>query len=136
MRADSDSRLSKETYPRTVRTVEIEDKHSCDWSYYIANPFSWSAPRLLFSKHPDNVTAWIDFWVICDETRTHLFFTRNNGHMWRAETRLTNFPGRNPGGARLARTRSLRCFLRRGRSERNGTGRAAGKPSLHFSRRC
>src|SRR5437870_10323011 len=93
LRADNDSRLSKETYPRTVRTVEIEDEHSGDWSCYIANPSTWSAPRLLFSKHPDKVTAWIDFWVICDETRTHWFFTSNNGLRWRAEPRLTNYPG-------------------------------------------
>src|SRR5439155_11540527 len=42
---------------------------------------------------PANVTAWIDFWVICDEARAHLFFTSNDGRMWRAETTLADFPG-------------------------------------------
>lgn len=53
---------------------------------------SWSAPRLLFERHPANIKGWIDFWVICDETRAHLFFTSNNGLMWRSETALGRFP--------------------------------------------
>jgi Glycosyl hydrolase family 62 len=59
----------------------------------LTNPSSWSAPKLLFATHPQNVTAWIDFWVICDDAKAHLFFTSNNGLMWRAETRLADFPG-------------------------------------------
>ena len=59
----------------------------------LVDPASWSPPRLLFAQHPDNVTAWIDFWIICDDTKAHLFFTSNNGLMWRAETRLADFPG-------------------------------------------
>lgn len=59
----------------------------------LANPAAWTAPHLLFAQHPENVRAWIDFWIICDDTRAHLFFTSNNGLMWRAETRLVDFPG-------------------------------------------
>ena len=59
----------------------------------IAEPNSWSKPVLLFSKQPDNVNAWIDFWVICDAARAHLFFTSLDGQMWRSETKLTDFPG-------------------------------------------
>jgi hypothetical protein len=59
----------------------------------IDDPGSWSKPTLLYrDKHPENITGWIDFWVICDETKAHLFFTSNNGLMWRAETSLANFP--------------------------------------------
>lgn len=58
----------------------------------IAAPSSWSKPRLLFSKQPDNVKMWIDFWVICDAARAHLFFTSLDGRMWRSETKLTDFP--------------------------------------------
>ncbi len=58
----------------------------------IANPKSWTAPTRLYPKHPENVKAWIDFWVICDSARAHLFFTSNNGLMWRAETKLDDFP--------------------------------------------
>ena len=36
--------------------------------------------------------SWIDFWVICDDSKAHLFFTSNDGRMWRAETRLSEFP--------------------------------------------
>jgi len=53
----------------------------------------WSKPTLLYAQQPANVTAWIDFWVICDEARAHLFFTSNDGRMWRAETTLADFPG-------------------------------------------
>ena len=30
--------------------------------------------------------------MICDDTKAHLFFTSNNGLMWRAETELADFP--------------------------------------------
>lgn len=58
----------------------------------LADPASWSKPTLLFEEQPANVEKWIDFWVICDETRAHLFFTSLDGRMWRAETRLADFP--------------------------------------------
>jgi hypothetical protein len=58
----------------------------------VDQPRAWSKPVLLFDQHPDNVKAWIDFWVICDDTRAHLFFTSNDGRMWRAETLLHDFP--------------------------------------------
>jgi hypothetical protein len=58
----------------------------------LAQPDGWTKPRLIFATQPANVRAWIDFWVICDETKAHLFFTSNNGLMWRAETLLQDFP--------------------------------------------
>jgi len=58
----------------------------------IADPASWTAPARLYAEHPANIKAWIDFWIICDETKAHLFFTSNNGLMWRAETSLAHFP--------------------------------------------
>jgi hypothetical protein len=58
----------------------------------VAAPSSWSAPELLFAEQPQGVTQWIDFWVICDATRAHLFFTSLDGRMWRAETKLQDFP--------------------------------------------
>ena len=58
----------------------------------ISKPDSWSKPMLLFDRHPDNVKMWIDFWVICDDIKAHLFFTSLDGKMWRAETELENFP--------------------------------------------
>ena len=58
----------------------------------IANPDSWSKPQLLYKTHPENIKAWIDFWVICDDQQAHLFFTSNNGLMWRASSKLADFP--------------------------------------------
>lgn len=58
----------------------------------IADPKSWTKPVLLFTAEPDNVGMWIDFWVICDPARAHLFFTSLNGRMWRSETSLSDFP--------------------------------------------
>jgi hypothetical protein len=58
----------------------------------IAQPASWTKPTLLFDKQPDNVTMWIDFWIICDDTQAHLFFTSLDGQMWRSEARLADFP--------------------------------------------
>ncbi len=58
----------------------------------LAEPGAWTAPRFLYPAHPAQVEAWIDFWVICDDAKAHLFFTSNNGKMWRAETTLADFP--------------------------------------------
>ena len=58
----------------------------------LSDPASWTPPQRLYRTHPTNVTAWIDYWVICDDAKAHLFFTSNNGLMWRAETRLADFP--------------------------------------------
>ena len=58
----------------------------------ISDPGSWTKPELLYATHPENVKAWIDFWVICDSGKAHLFFTSNNGLLWRAETKLADFP--------------------------------------------
>jgi hypothetical protein len=59
----------------------------------IADPTSWTKPVELFAQTPANVKEWIDFWVICDASRAHLFFTSLDGRMWRAETKLADFPG-------------------------------------------
>lgn len=53
---------------------------------------SWSLPSPFYALKPDHVPGWLDFWVICDETKAHLFFTSLNGQMWRADTALEDFP--------------------------------------------
>ena len=58
----------------------------------ISQPDSWTPLTPMFKKRPDNIPGWIDFWVICNEQKAHLFFTANNGQMWRCETSLTDFP--------------------------------------------
>ena len=58
----------------------------------IADPDSWSALRPLFGRKPEGIRAWLDFWVICDDAKAHLFFTSLDGKMWRSETKLGDFP--------------------------------------------
>ncbi|MFC9691245.1 non-reducing end alpha-L-arabinofuranosidase family hydrolase [Kribbella sp. NPDC056951] len=63
-----------------------------------ADPRSWSAPRTFIAQEPDIVKqnkgdgTWIDFWVICDAANCFLFFSDDNGHIYRAQTTLANFP--------------------------------------------
>jgi Glycosyl hydrolase family 62 len=74
----------------TNRPVALQPAFST--STNIADPTSWTTPVFLYDRHPANIKGWIDFWVICDGTKAHLFFTSNNGLMWRAETKFADFP--------------------------------------------
>ena len=64
----------------------------------IDDPLSWSAPKPFFATAPDAVkgrdgnAVWLDFWVICDTERCHLFNTGDNGRLYRSETSLGAFP--------------------------------------------
>ena len=55
------------------------------------NPKSWSKLQWLFPEGSER-RKWLDFWVICDRTKAHLFYTSLDGRMWRSETRLSEFP--------------------------------------------
>jgi hypothetical protein len=63
-----------------------------------ANPTSWSTPQTFIANEPPIVQqnkgpgTWIDFWVICDSANCYLFFSDDNGHIYRAQTTLGNFP--------------------------------------------
>jgi hypothetical protein len=56
----------------------------------IAKPATWSAARPLIRK--DNRAKWIDFWVICDETKAYLFYTQGHRGVVVRSTRLEMFP--------------------------------------------
>jgi hypothetical protein len=63
----------------------------------INNPNGWSAPRPLLAGEPQNGDdgddlGALDFWVICDDTDCHLFFSRDNGVLYRSKTPIGNFP--------------------------------------------
>ncbi len=58
----------------------------------IADPRSWTPAALFFPEQPEGASKWIDFWVICDEDRAHLFFTSMDGRLWRSSTALSDFP--------------------------------------------
>ena len=60
----------------------------------ITKPEDWTLPEPLYVV-PEGVKAGLDFWVICDDAKAHLFFTTLDGRMWRAETRLASFPNEN-----------------------------------------
>lgn len=57
----------------------------------LADVASWTKPRLMVTN-PEPNQRWIDFWVICDAQKAHLFYTSNDGNMWRRDTRLEDFP--------------------------------------------
>ncbi|KAF9475607.1 glycosyl hydrolase family 62 protein [Pholiota conissans] len=63
----------------------------------ISNPHGWSAPTNFFSAVPSTILnlgngGWLDMWVICDFTNCHLFSSDDNGHLYRSQTSLANFP--------------------------------------------
>lgn len=55
----------------------------------IANPDGWTAPKPLLGGGPEN---GLDYWVICDSTHCHLFFSRNDGKLYRSKTPIGDFP--------------------------------------------
>lgn len=57
----------------------------------IADPNSWSPLTPLGAPQADGKSG-LDFWVICDDDKAHLFFTTLDGRMWREATRLADFP--------------------------------------------
>jgi hypothetical protein len=65
----------------------------------IANPQSWTAPKNFYAGGMpqiirDNIGSgyWVDFWNICDSTKCYLFSSDDNGHLYRSETTLAQFP--------------------------------------------
>ncbi|MFB9660257.1 non-reducing end alpha-L-arabinofuranosidase family hydrolase [Glycomyces mayteni] len=61
------------------------------------NPNSWSAPRNFISSTPPIVQQnsngfWLDFYNICDSTMCYLFAGDDNGHVYRSETTVGEFP--------------------------------------------
>lgn len=64
----------------------------------ISNPNGWSAPRNFYSSMPQIIRNnigngfWVDMWVICDSVNCHLFSSDDNGHLYRSQTSMANFP--------------------------------------------
>ena len=64
----------------------------------ISNPNGWSAPRNFYSSMPAIIAQnigngfWVDMWVICDAANCYLFSSDDNGHLYRSQTTLANFP--------------------------------------------
>jgi endo-1,4-beta-xylanase len=64
----------------------------------ISNPNGWSAPRNFYSSMPDIIRQnigkgnWVDMWVICDSANCYLFSSDDNGHLYRSQTSVGQFP--------------------------------------------
>jgi endo-1,4-beta-xylanase len=64
----------------------------------IGNPGGWSAPKHFYPSMPAIIQQnigdgyWVDMWVICDAANCHLFSSDDNGHLYRSQTSLANFP--------------------------------------------
>ncbi|MBN2136755.1 MAG: hypothetical protein JW720_03005, partial [Sedimentisphaerales bacterium] len=44
----------------------------------ISKPDSWSKLTPIFDAKPAGIEAWLDFWIICDDSKAYLFFTFQN----------------------------------------------------------
>jgi endo-1,4-beta-xylanase len=57
----------------------------------ISDPDSWSPLKPLgLARTEDRYN--LDFWVICDGPTAYVFFTSDNGKLWRAQTAKSDFP--------------------------------------------
>ena len=69
----------------------------------IENVDGWSKPKPLLGERAGSNPFWIDFWVICDQKKAHLFYTDHIDSMFRIETALDDFPeGFKKGKEQLA----------------------------------
>ncbi len=55
----------------------------------ISNPSGWSSPKSLLSGGLNN---GIDYWVICDDDYCYLFFSGDDGNLYRSKVAIDNFP--------------------------------------------
>jgi endo-1,4-beta-xylanase len=64
----------------------------------IGDPAGWSAPKHFYAGMPEIIARnigdgyWVDMWVICDAESCHLFSSDDNGHLYRSQTSLADFP--------------------------------------------
>jgi len=66
----------------------------------ITDTAAWTKPTNFFASTPAIVTqnagtdgiGWTDFWVICDNTNCHMFFTNQKGYLFRSQTAIGSFP--------------------------------------------
>jgi len=63
---------------------------------YLTNPdiedfTAWSEPKII-NTNKMNDGFWIDFWVICDNNKAHMFYTDHEGSLFRFESPINEFP--------------------------------------------
>lgn len=62
-----------------------------------SDPRSWSKPQAFFGATPELIRrcgGWLDFWVIADDEQCHLFFSNDDGRLYKSTTTLEDFPRR------------------------------------------
>jgi hypothetical protein len=72
--------LTRIRVPIYLTNPDIEDVHG------------WSEAKDLLALPEDGLDSWIDFRVICDEEKAHLFYTDHRGSLFRIECPLEDFP--------------------------------------------
>ncbi|WP_437763746.1 non-reducing end alpha-L-arabinofuranosidase family hydrolase [Sorangium sp. So ce281] len=61
----------------------------------INNVNGWSRPQSLLKGEPGqmgNTLGALDFWNICDDKNCHLFFSRDDGKLYRSKVSIDKFP--------------------------------------------
>ncbi|KAL2123593.1 hypothetical protein VTJ04DRAFT_4048 [Mycothermus thermophilus] len=71
----------------------------------INDPSKWTAPEVFYPNGMPKIIAdnigngyWVDMWVVCDDEEDpnkalcHLFSSDDNGHLYRSQTTLAQFP--------------------------------------------
>ncbi len=59
----------------------------------LSKPETWTKPEDFFAGKPSGAPQlWIDYWVICDDTHAYLYFTGDNGRVYRSRTKIEDFP--------------------------------------------
>jgi hypothetical protein len=59
----------------------------------LSKPETWTKPENFFATSPAEMPRLpIDYWIICDATHAYLFFTGDNGRMYRSRTTIDEFP--------------------------------------------
>jgi hypothetical protein len=59
----------------------------------LSRPETWTQPQNFFPTNPCSFPSLpIDYWIICDDVNCHLFFTGDNGLVYRSQTSIQNFP--------------------------------------------
>lgn len=63
-----------------------------------SKPETWTATKNFQETMPqiiaDNIGNgfWLDFWVVCDKVNCYLFSSDDNGHLYRSQTTVKDFP--------------------------------------------
>jgi hypothetical protein len=73
----------------------------------LSKPETWTEPENFFATRSEGMPRLpIDYWIICDATHAYLFFTGDNGRMYRSRTTIEEFPkGMSPPETVLDDTR-------------------------------